>query len=763
MKTPHNRILVLAGLLILSALLLTACGGGNSSNNATSSSAGKSPNALANAGTVQNVEMSALVSLDGSSSSDPDGDLLTYKWKEISGTDVTNGTGVLTGVKPEFTAPASPGTLKFSLVVNDGNGDSAPAYMQVNVLGPEVTTVVADPGPNLPSDQTKTITATLLADQFTKAFEQALNSNGDQINLMIEGNVKLPIDIPGVPPGVFNGGVDVSKKVEITANLLDAGTYVYEVSFEKDAGISMGIKVPDLPAGIDVSASGTKSVSTNEVFKFSNPDDAANGMMDYLLLKALWKSMPALNAAGIDMTDITLLINNISSSITRLTGANFNLSVGQIENLLKIAQSTIPAYQAEINTAQGVLDEANSILIKAQSKVKSKQSDISTLQNGIAGDNSRIVNDCPLGLACAGDLAQLAADQASLVVLNGELDTLNFALNKAQQAANYAQSGLDAANLALNQINNDIKTYQNELAMLPPDSAFTPLQFVMTYISNGINFLNDHHSETELSLVSKTSSVAKADQLGGVNANRTTSAGISVDNKKNIVVKFKFGGEHAISANLPILSSDTGEIDETNEIKYDLTFALDPATHKYGLADNGMITLDADLKGTIAKGSDPLNRTIGAGVTPTLKFHPGAELTQFGANATGVINLSPVISVINNLLGSNATDLKNAVESTIQSFNMDNLIAAISKEKLPLTIDVYRTAGISSKLTAGNDEILTGELQLSADWNDYGVPIDLSSMTVGDFANAVFSNDGLVANVENNLITALKNAYTDLN
>ena len=48
----------------------------------------------------------------------PSGNPLTYQWTQTGGTAVTLSSG--TAVKPTFTAPASPATLTFQLVVNDG-------------------------------------------------------------------------------------------------------------------------------------------------------------------------------------------------------------------------------------------------------------------------------------------------------------------------------------------------------------------------------------------------------------------------------------------------------------------------------------------------------------------------------------------------------------------------------------------------------------------------------------------------------------------
>jgi uncharacterized repeat protein (TIGR01451 family) len=76
---------------------------------------------VANAGPVQSVNRMAGVSLDGSGSTDPEGDLpLTYLWEQTSGTGVTLSS--TTAEKPTFTAPNTPGVLTFSLVVTDSYG-----------------------------------------------------------------------------------------------------------------------------------------------------------------------------------------------------------------------------------------------------------------------------------------------------------------------------------------------------------------------------------------------------------------------------------------------------------------------------------------------------------------------------------------------------------------------------------------------------------------------------------------------------------------
>ena len=71
----------------------------------------------ADAGPDQTVASGASVNLDGTGSSDPDGDTLTYDWTQASGPAVTlSGANTAT---PSFTAPAGPATLVFENEVCD--------------------------------------------------------------------------------------------------------------------------------------------------------------------------------------------------------------------------------------------------------------------------------------------------------------------------------------------------------------------------------------------------------------------------------------------------------------------------------------------------------------------------------------------------------------------------------------------------------------------------------------------------------------------
>ncbi len=110
-----------ATLLLYVLLALSACGDNSSSSD--SSSENYSP--VADAGSDQNVNINDTVTLDGSASSDADGDLLDFLWTIASAPGGSTSTlSDETAVNPTFTVDVE-GDYVFNLVVNDGQEDSA--------------------------------------------------------------------------------------------------------------------------------------------------------------------------------------------------------------------------------------------------------------------------------------------------------------------------------------------------------------------------------------------------------------------------------------------------------------------------------------------------------------------------------------------------------------------------------------------------------------------------------------------------------------
>ena len=93
---------------------------------------------VANAGTAQNAIAGATVTLDGSNSSDANGDALSYSWTLTSKPNGSTATiSSSTAIKPSFVADLA-GTYVASLKVNDGKLDSSVVNVSVSVTQPKV-------------------------------------------------------------------------------------------------------------------------------------------------------------------------------------------------------------------------------------------------------------------------------------------------------------------------------------------------------------------------------------------------------------------------------------------------------------------------------------------------------------------------------------------------------------------------------------------------------------------------------------------------
>jgi K319L-like, PKD domain/Glucodextranase, domain B len=123
---------------VLLVLALAGCSSGSGSSN-------NPPIANAGADQTSGVQTGDTVLLDGSTSSDPDGDALTYAWSLT--TVPADSAAILdapTSDKPSFVADKA-GTYVAQLVVNDGKTDSAPAAVSIAVVVPPPKVAITAP------------------------------------------------------------------------------------------------------------------------------------------------------------------------------------------------------------------------------------------------------------------------------------------------------------------------------------------------------------------------------------------------------------------------------------------------------------------------------------------------------------------------------------------------------------------------------------------------------------------------------------------
>ncbi len=112
---------------------------------------------VANAGSDKTVNEGLTVVLNGTASSDPDGNSLTYSWLQTSGASVSlsdDNTALPSFLAPEV--PVAGSTLAFSLTVNDGIGGSNSDIVIVTIQNVNKSPV-ANAGPDQTVDERQTV------------------------------------------------------------------------------------------------------------------------------------------------------------------------------------------------------------------------------------------------------------------------------------------------------------------------------------------------------------------------------------------------------------------------------------------------------------------------------------------------------------------------------------------------------------------------------------------------------------------------------
>ncbi len=240
---------------------------------------------VADAGPDQTVQVTDTVQLDGSGSTDVDGDLLTFSWTLLS--QPAGSTASLddsTSVMPTFVADAA-GSYEVELVVNDGAVDSAPDTVTITTIN---SPPVAEAGPA----QTVFVTQTVLLDG-------ANSSDVDQDPLtFLWSFVSVPsgstatLSDPTSPTPDFTVDVPGIYEAQLTVNDGTEDSAADSVVIDTQNSKPVAIAEPDqtVPIGTTVQLDG------------SNSNDVDGDPLTYL-----WALLAMPTGSTATLSDVTLV------------------------------------------------------------------------------------------------------------------------------------------------------------------------------------------------------------------------------------------------------------------------------------------------------------------------------------------------------------------------------------------------------------------------------------------------------------------------
>ena len=215
---------------------------------------------IANAGNDQTKTTTgtkATITLDGSKSSDPDGDKLTYRWTDA------DGARIATGEKPQIELPF--GTHRIKLTVSDGElSDTDTVVININKTAtstPKPTSVNSKPVANAGSNKT-VVTNEKLAD-VTLDGSKSYDPDGDSLSYKWKDESGISIGNGAKPSVLLPVGENVLTLTVSDGKLSDTDKVTIKVEREEVPGGSKNKDSLDL--GIVLTANQTKVEEGNEI------------------------------------------------------------------------------------------------------------------------------------------------------------------------------------------------------------------------------------------------------------------------------------------------------------------------------------------------------------------------------------------------------------------------------------------------------------------------------------------------------------------
>src|ERR1017187_947703 len=212
----------------------------------------QNPPPVANAGPNQIKAVGALVQLDGSGSTDVDGDPLTYQWSLIG--VPLGSTAVLssaTDVKPTFTADL-PGTYVAQLIVNDGKVPSAPATVQITTNPPLAPTASAGPNQTVGHRTTVHLNGSGTDPQgLPLTYQWSLTSKPNFSTAVLNATIPNPAFVADMP-GIYVAQLIVSESLDPIAGTLASAPSTVTITTTNTAPVANPGQNQSVPAPASV-------------------------------------------------------------------------------------------------------------------------------------------------------------------------------------------------------------------------------------------------------------------------------------------------------------------------------------------------------------------------------------------------------------------------------------------------------------------------------------------------------------------------------
>lgn len=198
---------------------------------------------VANAGRTQIINKKKTVTLDGSASTDSDGSIISYQWKQTAGTNATLINA--NSVKPTFTAPdvTSDETLSFELMVTDNKNQKASSMVTVLVRNRVTGRFIAPPVSGLYYETATISGETNLNGEFDyKEGEEITFKVGDIVLGKATATEKIsPFELAGItPPTTYK---EVKK---IWESLVSSEIYRTPITFEIAVNLAQFLQTIDI-------------------------------------------------------------------------------------------------------------------------------------------------------------------------------------------------------------------------------------------------------------------------------------------------------------------------------------------------------------------------------------------------------------------------------------------------------------------------------------------------------------------------------------